>query len=137
MAMSWDAEAKAISIDRAATAPTVGLVARAASSPVDPASTTCQIRIHPRLPPRKRGRKRSISGDQRNLKAQGACASVSTPTVLMSTPTMVIQEGIAIHTRPSGIPEESESSALAPIRQLRNAAFTLSRVEVLMGCSGP
>jgi hypothetical protein len=57
-----------------------------------------------------------MSGDQSILKLQGACASVNSPTTRMSTPLERIQSGIASHTRPSGNPDENESSETDAVR---------------------
>ncbi|MNC89660.1 hypothetical protein D3C83_56320 [compost metagenome] len=48
-----------------------------------------------------------MAGDQTNLNDHGAWARVNRPTTRMSTPMSRIQSGMAIHTRPSGIPEEN------------------------------
>src|SRR5581483_3581759 len=66
-----------------------------------------------------------MRGDHRNLKLHGACASVKSPMILISTPSRASQTGIAIHTRPSGNPEENDSRLTAAVRQLLSASHTL------------
>ena len=63
-----------------------------------------------------------MNGDQRILNAQGICARLKSPTIRMSTPMSRIQSGMAIQTRPSGSPEENESSVTESVRQERKAA---------------
>src|SRR5687767_5934265 len=67
-------------------------------------------------------------GDQRNLKVHGACARVISPTTLMSTPMLRSQSGMAIHTRPSGSPDEKESSETDAVRHERIASHRLRNV---------
>src|SRR6188472_4097019 len=67
-----------------------------------------------------------MSGDHTTLNAQGACASVKTPTARISTPIDRIQSGNAIQTRPSGSPDEKESSATDAVRQDRIALERLA-----------
>src|SRR5262245_61398787 len=69
-----------------------------------------------------------MSGDQSILKAHGACARVINPTCRMSTPIECIQSGIAIVTRPSGRPEEKDSSATAAVRHDVIAVARLANV---------
>src|SRR5688572_1188708 len=57
-----------------------------------------------------------MRGDHSTLNDHGACARVIRPTALMSTPELRIQSGMAIHTRPSGMPEENDSSATEAVR---------------------
>ena len=80
------------------------------------ASATCATAIQPRRRPQNGSRKRSMSGDQRNLKVHGACARVKSPTTRMSTPIERIQSGIAIQTSPSGSPDENDSATTAATR---------------------
>src|SRR5262245_3050666 len=74
-----------------------------------------------------------MSGDHRNLKVQGAWASVKRPTTLMSTPAWVIQVGMAIQTRPRGSPEANDWSATEASRQLLNMRATLCAVPTRSG----
>ena len=67
--MSCEAEAKAMSTHSAAMTPTFGEAACEASAKVRRASAHCAARIQPRLRPNHGSRKRSIKGDQTNLKA--------------------------------------------------------------------
>jgi hypothetical protein len=87
MTMSCDAEPNAIRIAIAAITTTSAEAAPARAS-VTRKRKSWHTRIQERRRPirPKRGPKRSIKGDQRNLKVQGACASEKRPTVLMSTP---------------------------------------------------
>lgn len=71
----------------------------------------------PRRRPSRGGTNRSISGDQRNLKVQGASARAKRPTKRMSTPDLCIQSGIAIETSPRGIPEAKDTRITHPVRQ--------------------
>src|ERR1700687_110919 len=78
-----------------------------------------------------------MSGDQRNLKVQGACARVISPTTRMSTPILRIQSGMAIHTSPSGSPDENDSSTTEAVRQERIAAARLAMVPGGFAGGGP
>jgi hypothetical protein len=69
-----------------------------------------------------------MKGDQRNLKVQGACASVMSPTTRMSTPMSRIQSGMAIHTKPKGRPEEKDRRETEAVRQDLIAWMMLARV---------
>src|SRR5579864_2633751 len=127
--MSWLAEAKAMASASAATTHGVsGWLPTPASPRVRTQSATCVRAAQPRRRPKKGGVKRSISGDQRNLKVQGACARVIRPTTRMSTPILRIQSGMAIHTRPSGRPDENDSSTTDAVRHERIAAARLAMV---------
>ena len=69
--------------------------------------------------PRRRpsgGTKRSIKGDQRNLKVHGAWARVNRPTTRMSTPDLRIQSGMATQISPRGIPEANDISVTEAVR---------------------
>ena len=77
-----------------------------------------------------------MSGDQRNLKLQGAWASVNRPTTLMSTPACAIQVGIAIQTSPSGRPEAKDCKATEARRQLRNMGGRLLQVGFVRDAPG-
>src|SRR5262245_40556303 len=57
-----------------------------------------------------------MSGAHSTLKVHGAWVSVTRPTILRSTPLFRSQSGMAIQTRPSGIPDENESSDTAAVR---------------------
>ena len=130
--MSWVAAAKPVARDIAPITQTVsGPGGTPASHRPRPSSATWASRIHPRLRPRMGNGYRSIKGDHRNLKLQGAWASVKRPTTLMSTPAWVIHVGIAIHTRPSGRPEENERSETERSRQLRATEAMLCQVSSL------
>lgn len=69
-----------------------------------------------------------MSGDHRNLNVHGACASVTSPTTRKSTPALVSQSGIAIHTSPSGNPDENDCNATDAVRQEESAATRLCQV---------
>src|SRR4028118_1433709 len=129
MAMSWVAPASAMT--RAKT-PTTHGVSGCPPTPARPSvamkRTIWEITVHPRLRPSLGGTKRSISGDQRNLKVQGACARVNRPTIRMSTPMSRIQSGIASQTRPSGMPEEMDISDTEAVRQEVKACLMLRKV---------
>ena len=88
MTMSCDAEPNAMSRAITAMTPTSVVCANPASARID--SHQEELADEDPRPPAaerpKRGPKRSMSGDQRNLKLHGACASEKRPTVLMSTP---------------------------------------------------
>src|SRR5262245_16544605 len=58
-----------------------------------------------------------MRGDQRNLKVQGICVRLNSPTTRRSTPTLRIQSGMAIHTSPRGRPEEKLRSTTEAVRQ--------------------
>ncbi len=62
------------------------------------------------------------------MKVQGACARVINPTTRMSTPILRIQSGMAIHTRPSGSPDENDSRTTEAVRQERIASDRLASV---------
>lgn len=130
MAMSCTVEAKATATNKAPRMKThsremppkiIGPPGSSAT-PVNPSINTksaiCARTIHPRLRPSSGGEYRSIRGDQRNLKLQGAWARVTNPMVRMSMPTLAIQAGMAIQTRPSGIPEKNIWSVTATVRLL-------------------
>src|SRR5512133_4068 len=119
--MSCVAEENDTSSVRTDTAATVGRPVQSASAATEAASSTWPIPIQTRFRPR-RGAKRSMSGDQRNLKVYGACASVISPIDLMTIPSCCIQNGTAVTTSPSGSPDEKERSETAESRQLWNAA---------------
>ena len=59
----------------------------------------------------------------------GACASVIKPTSRMSMPVLLSQSGIAIHTNPSGSPDEKESNTTEAVRHERSARDRLLKVE--------
>src|SRR5712691_3149750 len=127
--MSWVAAAKPVARQMAPITQTVsGLGGTPASHRPVPSRATWPSRIHPRLRPRMGSGYRSVKGDHRNLKLQGAWASVKRPTTLMSTPACAIHVGIAIHTRPSGRPEENERSETERSRQLRATDAMLCQV---------
>ena len=65
-----------------------------------------------------------MSGDHRNLKLHGTCASVNSPIRRMSTPSRASQVGMAIQTSPSGRPEEKDSRLTEAVRQLSMACAT-------------
>jgi len=69
-----------------------------------------------------------MSGDQRNLKLQGAWNRVSRPIARISIPMSLSQTGIAIQTSPSGSPEENISNVTTASRFERTACFRLSQV---------
>src|SRR5688572_19689391 len=123
--MSWLAEAKAIASVRLAIIQIAsGCVARPASHSVSASNPACVTKVQPSLRLRrlKGSVHRSINGDQRNLKLQGACASVKRPMILMSTFSNASHAGIVIATNPSGNPEESDNRLTAAVRQLRRAS---------------
>ena len=134
--MSWVAEAKETSRVRSAITGTVGCPAFSANALTDATSMACPIRIQARLRP-QRGAKRSISGDQTNLKAYGICAALISPMVLMSIPSCCIQYGTTYRTIPSGRPDGKERSVTTPVRQLVKARRSDSRVLSLSGGTLP
>src|SRR5688572_18058072 len=77
-----------------------------------------------------------MSGAQRNLNVHGACASVMSPTMRMSTPMSRIQSGMAIHTSPSGMPDENDISVTDAVRQEVNALARLTQVPGFFGFGG-
>src|SRR6185369_11659673 len=118
--MSWLAPAKAMAKARAATTQGVsGWLPTPARQRVKAKRVTWAMAAQPRrLPsrPSQGGTKRSMSGDQRNLKVQGAWARVIKPTTRISMPIRRIQSGMAVRTRANGRPEENERSVTEAVR---------------------
>src|SRR6266498_759925 len=108
MAMSCEADQKAIKTATAATAPTFGEEPWIASPRSPTARNAWHTIIQERLRPRKPGVYRSMRGAQSTLNVHGAWASEKRPTVRMSTPRYVSHAGREIHTIPSGSPEEND-----------------------------
>ena len=115
-------------------------VAGSSPSPASPRvpipSAIWATQIQPLRRPKKGSLKRSMNGAHRTLKVQGACASENRPTMRMSTPLSRIQSGMAIHTRPSGIPDEKDSNTTEAVRQLLMAIHRPSRAPVVLGLLG-
>src|SRR4051812_623469 len=127
--MSWLAPAKAMAKARAATTHGVsGWLPTPARQRVSAKSATWAIEAQPRRRPSQGGAKRAMSGDQRNLKVQGACARVMRPTTRMSMPIRRIQSGMAVKTRANGRPEENDSRVTEAVRQEVIARTRLWRV---------
>src|SRR3954449_1492866 len=92
-----------------------------ASAKIPIRSAICAMAAQPRRRPRRGGSKRSIRGDQRNLKVQGASARARRPTRRMSIPDFRIQSGMAYQTSPKGMPEAKDIKTTEEVRQEEKA----------------
>ncbi len=126
--MSCVADTNAMASARPPTTSGAGWSATRASHSPRPQSSPWLTRIQPRFRPSIGIGNLSISGDHRNLKLHGAWASVNSPTTRMSKPSCFIHVGIAIHTRPSGRPDENDSRTTDSRRQLPVTALRLCQV---------